>query len=70
MANYKLTKKAVQDLKQIWDYTFDNWSENQADKYYGDIIKHCSELANNPTAGRQYEQLLSVSVQPSAYHWY
>jgi antitoxin ParD1/3/4 len=24
MANYKLTRKAVQDLKQIWNYTFDN----------------------------------------------
>ena len=33
MANYSLTKKAVQDLKQIWNYTYDNWSESQADKY-------------------------------------
>ena len=59
MANYKLTKKAIQDLKHIWNYTFDNWSEKQADKYYREIIKHCSKLANNPTAGRLYEKLLS-----------
>ncbi len=59
MANYKLTNKAVQDLKQIWNYTFDNWSENQADKYYNEIIKHCSKVAANPTDGKQYENLLS-----------
>ncbi len=59
MANYKLTKKAVQDLKQIWNYTFNNWSEGQADKYYKEIIKHCSEVASNPTVGRRYEDLLN-----------
>ena len=58
MANYKLTRKAVQDLKQIWNYTFDNWSEKQADKYYRELIKHCSKVANNPTVGNQYEKLL------------
>ena len=57
MANYKLTKKAVQDLKQIWNYTFDNWSEKQADKYYREIIKHCLRVANNPISGKQYENL-------------
>ena len=59
MANYKLTKKVVQDLKQIWNYTFDNWSEKQADKYYNKIIKHCLKVAINPTVGKQYEKLVS-----------
>jgi hypothetical protein len=31
MARYKLTNKAVEDLTQIWNYTFNKWSENQAD---------------------------------------
>ena len=30
MAEYKLTKKAVEDLVKIWDYTFEVWSKNQA----------------------------------------
>jgi len=34
MANYYLTNKAVEDLSKIWYYTFDNWSEQQADKYF------------------------------------
>jgi len=58
MANYKLTKKAVQDLSQIWNYTFDNWSENQADKYYEELINHCSNIANEPQVGKQYDFLI------------
>jgi toxin ParE1/3/4 len=38
MAKYKFTKKAVKDLSDIWNYTVDTWSENQADKYYKLII--------------------------------
>ena len=37
MAEYKLTNKAVEDLSKIWDYTFEVWSENQADKYYDEL---------------------------------
>lgn len=59
MANDKLTKRAVQDLKQIWNYTFDNWSEKQADKYYKEIVNHCSKVANNPTDGRPYDNLIN-----------
>ena len=33
MAKYKLTNKAVEDLSDIWNYTFDHWSERQADFY-------------------------------------
>jgi toxin ParE1/3/4 len=58
MANFKLTNKAVQDLKQNWNYTFENCSEKQADKYYREIIKHCSKVADKPTTGKQYEHLV------------
>ena len=33
MAKYKLTNEIVEDLGNIWNYTADNWSEKQADKY-------------------------------------
>lgn len=58
MADFKLTHKAVQDLKQIWNYTFDIWSEKQADTYYKEIIRHCQEVADNPKIGKQYDRLL------------
>lgn len=54
MANYYLTKKAVADLTQIWDYTYDAWSEKQADKYYNDLIKACVKISKHPNLGKKY----------------
>jgi hypothetical protein len=38
MAKYSFTNKAIEDISNIWEYTFDNWSEKQADKYYSLLI--------------------------------
>lgn len=54
MAKYRLTYKAVADLTQIWNYTFDKWSENQADKYYQMLLDNCNEVAFNPDLGLTY----------------
>lgn len=66
MANYRLTNKAVEDLKSIWDYTFEKWSEKQADNYYKTLIATCGEIAKNPSLGKQYDgvapQLLGTKV--------
>ncbi len=44
MASYRFTNKAVQDLSDIWNYTFCKWPENQANKYYSMIINTCQEI--------------------------
>jgi len=59
MSNYKLTNEAVNDLSEIWDYTFDKWSETQADKYYQNLMSYFKELANNPYIGKSYSGILS-----------
>jgi len=55
MAKVYLTKKAVDDLEEIWDYTVETWSENQAEIYYSLLIDSCQELANKPNLGKSYE---------------
>ena len=64
MAEYKLTNKAVKDLSKIWEYTFETWSEKQADKYYDELISNCEEIAENPNLGIKYKgiskQLLGI----------
>ena len=55
MAKYYLTNKAVNDLSDIWDYTFETWSEMQAEKYYNLLLATCEDLANNPELGRNYD---------------
>jgi len=57
MAKFKLTKNAVKDLSDIWNYTFDAWSESQADKYYKLIINACDTIAKKPQHGKVYEEI-------------
>ena len=57
MPKYSLTKKAVYDLKQIWNYTYDNWSEKQADKYVNQLLNRCLQISKKPLQDRKYENL-------------
>ena len=60
MAKFFLTNKAVDDLSKIWNYTYETWSEKQADKYYSDLIFDCQELANTQSLGASY---LEISIE-------
>ena len=57
MANYTLTNKAVEDLSKIWDYTFEAWSETQADRYYYMLLDSCQELADEKVSGKNYQEV-------------
>lgn len=59
MAKYYLTNKAVDDLTKIWNYTFEEWSEKQADKYYQMLIDNCEEISINPKLGKKYYGITS-----------
>jgi len=69
MAKFTLTNLAVEDLTDIWNYTFDQWSEKQADKYYEAIIDTCQDLAINPGLGKNYENIYAqLKGFPSGKH--
>jgi len=51
---FRFTKSAVKDLTSIWNYTFETWSEKQADYYYKSIIERCNHIVKNPQIGRHY----------------
>lgn len=57
MANYILTNKAVEDLTKIWDYIYEVWCENQADKYYNELLEVCQTLADNQYFGKNYKEI-------------
>lgn len=57
MAKFKLTNNAVKDLSDIWNYTFEAWSESQADKYYKLILNACAAIAEKPQQGKVYEEI-------------
>lgn len=56
MAKFSLSNKALEDLNEIWDYTYDVWSENQADKYYNLLIGFCTQISKKPEIGRNYKE--------------
>ncbi len=57
MANYIFSNKAVEDLSKIWDYTYEVWSEEQADKYYCQLLDYCQALADNQSLGKKYNEI-------------
>ena len=57
MPRYVLTEKALEDLSKIWDYTFEVWSEYQADKYYLMILDSCQELGAKKVEGKTYPEV-------------
>ena len=58
MAKYHFTNKAVEDLANIWNYTFETWSERQADTYYNMLIESCQKIVENPWLyGVKYDEI-------------
>jgi toxin ParE1/3/4 len=58
MAKYHISKRAFEDLTEIWNYTFDEWSEEQADSYYFLLLNSCEYLAKNPKRGKKYDVVM------------
>ncbi len=54
MAKVIFRQKAIDDLNNIWNYTFEKWSEKQADKYYTILKMACNGIGENPEIGKKY----------------
>jgi len=63
MANYILTNKAVDDLSSIWNYTFDFWSEQQADIYYNMLLVSFQRIADTPNLGKNYNGIANLPLR-------
>lgn len=50
--NFNLTPRAKEDLRNIWNYTFDEWSEARADRYIGALFDRFAWLATQPLIGK------------------
>lgn len=54
---YKISQEASKDLENIWLYTFENWSLEQADRYFNLIMDEIEYLSQKPEAGKDYSQV-------------
>ncbi len=57
MGTYFFTHKAIEDLAEIYEYTYEFWSEKQADKYYAELIYCCQMLSENLSVGKVYSEI-------------
>ena len=58
MGQYRLSRKAAEDLDRIWDYTVKEWSEEQAISYYRQIHQAVISLSSHTNiSGRPYEHI-------------
>lgn len=59
MYDINFSRKAVEDLSDIWNYTAKNWSIRQANYYYNFIISFCKAIWNNPLLlGIKHDEVL------------
>jgi toxin ParE1/3/4 len=54
---FKLSKKALSDIEDIWLFTVENWSVIQADRYFNSIFQEIEFIAENPLAGKDYSHI-------------
>ncbi len=49
---YRISARAILDLEEIWIYTAENWSIEQADKYYQSLISEIEYVAKFFDSGK------------------
>jgi toxin ParE1/3/4 len=55
--SYRISNKAIQDLEDIWFYSSNKWSQEQADRYYNSLIEEFTFLAKHPKIGRKADEI-------------
>ena len=55
--NYRLSIEASKDLENIWLYTFETWSIEQAERYLNLIFDEIEYLSFKPESGFDYNHV-------------
>ncbi len=60
MNKVHFSKKTLEDLSGIWNYTIDAWSVTQADKYYANLVDACRAIPQrNRHFDREYVEIVA-----------
>ena len=63
MSTYIISEKALEDINKIWIYTAENWSVEQADRYYNLILDEVEYISQN------FEMALDFGKVRKAYRF-
>lgn len=54
---FLISKKAVADLEEIWLFTVEKWSMEQADRYYNLIFDEINYICKDINSGKSMEHV-------------
>lgn len=54
---YKISRKAEDDLEEIWLYTLEIWSKELADRYLNLIFDEIEFISINPKSGQDFDHI-------------
>ena len=54
---FEISEKANEDLENIWLYTYENWSQEQADRYYNLILNETEYISEHFESGKSFEHI-------------
>ena len=57
MPEYIISEKALEDINNIWIYTAENWSVEQANRYYNLIIDEIEYIVDNLDMARDFGKI-------------
>ncbi len=57
---YLISHLAGQDLENIWLYTFENWSAEQADRYFNLIMTEIEYISSYPNSGCDFSHVRNI----------
>ena len=57
MPEYIISEKALEDINNIWIYTAENWSVEQADRYYNLIFDEIEYIVHNLDMARDFGKI-------------
>lgn len=56
-AKYRISATTIEDLDGIWEYTFINWSKDQADRYHNLQMNEIEFVAENRSSGKSMDHI-------------
>lgn len=57
MSAFIISEKALEDINNIWIYTAENWSVEQADRYYNLIMDEIEYIVRNFDMARDFGEI-------------
>jgi toxin ParE1/3/4 len=54
---FEISKLALIDLDGIWKHTAEQWSKQQANKYYKEIFQAINKICNNSEIGKAIDEV-------------